>query len=37
MIRIFILAAGVVYLLSLLLGSQGGLARRALIRPHLQR
>lgn len=32
-----ILAAGVLYLLSLLLGSQGGLARRALIRPHLER
>lgn len=32
-----ILAAGCVYLLSLLLGSQGGLARRALIRPHLER
>ncbi|CAM5761416.1 metal ABC transporter permease [Bosea minatitlanensis] len=32
-----ILAAGVVYLLSLLLGSQGGLARRALIWSHLER
>ena len=32
-----ILAAGCLYILSLLLGSQGGLARRALIRPHLER
>jgi zinc/manganese transport system permease protein len=32
-----ILAAGVIYILSLLFGSQEGLARRALIRPHLQR
>ncbi|MBN9443258.1 metal ABC transporter permease [Bosea sp. (in: a-proteobacteria)] len=32
-----ILAAGCLYLLSLLFGSQDGLARRALIRPHLER
>lgn len=32
-----ILAAGALYLLSLLLGTQGGLARRALRLPHLQR
>ncbi|SIR02228.1 MULTISPECIES: metal ABC transporter permease [unclassified Bosea (in: a-proteobacteria)] len=32
-----ILAAGVLYIFSLLFGSQGGLARRALMRPHLQR
>ncbi|RDJ22070.1 metal ABC transporter permease [Bosea caraganae] len=32
-----ILAAGVLYLLSLLLGTQGGLARRLLPRAHLQR
>lgn len=32
-----ILAAGVLYLVSLLLGTQGGLARRALRLPHLQR
>lgn len=32
-----ILAAGCLYILSLLLGSQGGLARRALIRPHRER
>ncbi|MGF7055156.1 zinc/manganese transport system permease protein [Bosea sp. OAE752] len=32
-----ILAAGCLYIISLLLGSQGGLARRALIRPHLER
>lgn len=32
-----ILAAGCLYFLSLLFGSQDGLARRALIRPHLER
>ena len=32
-----ILAAGLLYILSLLFGSQDGLARRALIRPHLER
>lgn len=32
-----IIAAGALYLLSLLLGTQGGLARRALRLPHLQR
>ncbi len=32
-----ILAAGAIYLFSLLLGTQGGLARRALRLPHLQR
>jgi zinc/manganese transport system permease protein len=32
-----ILAAGVIYLLSLLFGAQGGLARRLLPRTHLQR
>jgi zinc/manganese transport system permease protein len=32
-----ILAAGVLYLGSLLLGSQGGVARRLLPRAHLQR
>jgi zinc/manganese transport system permease protein len=32
-----IIAAGALYLLSLLLGTQGGLARRALSLPHLQR